>query len=101
MIVMEERPGLDICSGYEVELRVERTDISFHDLAGDKVRINVRVCNAGGQRSEPTEMRIESAPLGAFVPGTKLSCAWSERIFRFTIWPETRSGLTSGSATKY
>jgi hypothetical protein len=73
MIVMEERPELDICSGYEAELRVERTDISFHDLAGDKVRINVRVCNAGGQRSGPTGMRIESAPLGAFVPWRPLT----------------------------
>jgi len=67
MIAMEERPELVVRSGYEAELCVERTDILFHDVAGDRVRIEVTVHNAGLHRSAPTPMRIESAPLGAFV----------------------------------
>jgi hypothetical protein len=55
------------------ELLVERTGISFHDLAGDRVRISVVVHNAGEQRSAPTPMRLESAPLGAFVPWRPLA----------------------------
>jgi hypothetical protein len=73
MIVMEERPELNVRSGYEAELCVERTDISFHDLDGDRVRIQVRVHNAGEHRSPPTSMRLESAPLGAFVPWRPLA----------------------------
>jgi hypothetical protein len=65
---MEQRPELDVLSVLEAELRVERTDISFHDLPGDRVRICVRIQNEGGRRSRPTVMRLESAPLGAFVP---------------------------------
>jgi hypothetical protein len=52
---------------------VERTDIEFHDVTGDRVRIEVTVNNAGGQASRPTTMRIESAPLGAFVPWRPLT----------------------------
>ncbi len=57
-------------SGHDVlgsELRVKRTDISFEDLEGDRVRIKVRVRNEGADRSPLTIMRLESAPLGAFV----------------------------------
>jgi hypothetical protein len=54
-------------------LRVERTDISFEDLVGDRVRIEVVVRNSGGQRSMPTPLRLESAPLGAFVPWQPLA----------------------------
>src|SRR5437899_5205179 len=68
MIVMEKGPELNVRSGNETELRVERTDISFHDSAGGTVRIQVAVHNAGARRSPPTPMRLESAPLGAFVP---------------------------------
>jgi uncharacterized membrane protein len=77
MIVTEKRPGLNVRSEYEIEapefvlreaeLSVERTDITFHDVAGDKVRIQVTVRNNGSGRSRPTPMRLESAPLGAFV----------------------------------
>lgn len=73
MIVMEKRPELNVRSGREAELRVERADISFHDLAGDRVRIRVTVHNAGAHRSPPTPMRLESAPLGAFVPWQPLA----------------------------
>ena len=67
MILMEERQELDVRSEQRTGLRVKRTDISFLDLAGDRVRIQVRVHNTGAHGSPPTPMRIESAPLGAFV----------------------------------
>jgi hypothetical protein len=73
MIVMQERPELDVSSGYAVEPSLERTDISFHDLAGDRVRIQIVVHNEGSYRSRPTLMRLESAPLGAFVPWQPLT----------------------------
>jgi len=73
MTVIEKRPELDVSSGYENELRVERTDISFHDVDGDRVRIQVTVHNSGTHRSPPTPMRLESAPLGAFVPWQPLT----------------------------
>src|SRR5262245_62077232 len=73
MLVMEEKPALNVASDYKAELRVERTDIVFHDLPGDRLRIQVTVHNAGGQRSRPTTMRLESAPLGAFVPWRPLT----------------------------
>ena len=83
MIVMEKRPGLNVHSEYEVETReaelreaelsVERTDITFHDVAGDKVRIQVTVRNKGSGRSRPTPMTLESAPFGAFVPWQPLA----------------------------
>ncbi len=73
MIAMEKRPELNIRSGYDAELRVERTEISFHDLTGDRVRVQVTVHNVGARRSPPTTMRLESAPLGAFVRWQPLS----------------------------
>jgi len=73
MTVMEKRPEFDVRSGQETELRVERTDISFQDLDGESVRIQVTLRNPGWRRSQPTTMRLESAPLGAFVPWQPLS----------------------------
>lgn len=78
MVVLEKRPELNIASGYETDfgeanLSVERTDISFHDVAGDKVRIQVTVSNTGTRLSQQTTMRLESAPLGAFVPWQPLA----------------------------
>ena len=73
MVVMEKRPELKVDSGCEAELRVEPGDISFHDVTGGNVRIQVKVRNAGAGRSEPTTMVLESAPLGAFVPWRPLA----------------------------
>jgi len=73
MIVMEKRPESDVRSGGSAQLCVERTDISFQDLTGDRVRIEVTVHNAGAGRSRPTSVRLESAPLGAFVPWQALT----------------------------
>jgi hypothetical protein len=73
MIAMEEKLELDVPSGQEAGLHVEPADISFEDLAADRVRIRVTVHNAGAGRSRPTTMRLESAPLGAFVPWRPLT----------------------------
>lgn len=73
MIVMQEGPELDVSSRHAVEPSLERTDISFQDMAGDRVRIQVTVHNEGPRRSRPTFMRLESAPLGAFVPWQPLA----------------------------
>jgi len=73
MVVMEKRPELNVRSGSEAELRLDRTDISFRDVAGDRVRIEVTVHNDGWLRSTPTVLRIESAPFGAFVPWRPLT----------------------------
>jgi len=73
MIAMERTPGLDVHSPCEAELRVEQTDISFQDLSADCVRISVRIHNHGNHPSSPTIMRLESAPLGAFVPWQPLA----------------------------
>jgi len=68
MFVMEREPEVNVVySELESELTLERTDITFHDVPGDKVRIQVTVRNNGSGRSRPTPMRLESAPLGAFV----------------------------------
>jgi len=48
-------------------LVVPREGIRFRDVAPGLVRIWVDVVNRGPRRSKPTRMRIESAPLGAFV----------------------------------
>jgi hypothetical protein len=73
MIAIDERQELDVHYGYEAELVVERTGISFQDVDADRVRIQVTVQNEGPDRSRPTVMRLESAPLGAFVPWQPLA----------------------------
>lgn len=54
-------------------LHVERTSIRFHDAAPGRVRIAVDVENRGAVRSAPTNLRLESAPLGAFLPWRPLA----------------------------
>jgi len=48
-------------------LVVPREGIRFRDVAPGLVRIWIDVVNRGLRRSKPSQMRIESAPLGAFV----------------------------------
>jgi hypothetical protein len=48
-------------------LRAERTDISFHNISPDVVRVDVHVTNEGCLLSPPTEVVLQSAPLGAFL----------------------------------
>ncbi len=73
MVVLEKKPELGFARRSQAELRLDRTDILFHDLDGHRVRIEVTVHNEGVDRSPPTLMKIESAPLGAFVPWTPLA----------------------------
>jgi len=73
MTLIEKRPEISLRSGREAQLRVHPTDISFHDLPGNRVRIQVTVHNEGAGRSRPTSMRLDSAPLGAFVPWQPLT----------------------------
>ena len=73
MTVMERMPEVDVRLKHEAELCVERTGILFEDLPGDRVRIQIAVHNRGEGRSLPTFMRLESAPLGAFVPWQPLA----------------------------
>ena len=71
MIAVERQPGIEIRS--EDELVVEATDISFQDLDGESVKILVKIRNDGEHRSRATLMKLESAPLGAFVPWQPLA----------------------------
>jgi hypothetical protein len=48
-------------------LRADRTDITFSNLSADLVRIDVRVTNEDRLPSPPTEVQVQSAPLGAFL----------------------------------
>jgi hypothetical protein len=54
-------------------LVVDPTDITFDDLTRDTVMIRVRIRNEGEHRSIPTNVRLETAPLGAFVPWRPLA----------------------------
>lgn len=49
------------------ELHVQRCGISFHNIAPDRVRIELEVENRGQERSQPTDLHLEAAPFGAFV----------------------------------
>jgi len=73
MIVMEKKPELEVRSRQVNELRVERTEILFNELDEDTLWVGVMVHNAGEQPSQPTVMKLESAPLGAFVPWQPLA----------------------------
>jgi hypothetical protein len=53
--------------------RVDRTDISFHNTAADRVQIGVTVHNRSSEWSPPTTMLLQSAVLGAFVPWRPLT----------------------------
>jgi len=76
MTLIETAPKLSpgfLHSEQGADLRVERNDISFYDVPGDKVRIEITVRNEGLRSSRPTSLRLESAPLGAFVPWRPLA----------------------------
>ncbi len=72
MPVAEERPEIGTQLVPRPEVWVERKDISFQDVEGGNVRIQVKVHNAGTQRSRATSVCLASAPFGAFVPWTPL-----------------------------
>jgi len=73
MLVVERKPSPTVTPQLCADLRVDRTDIAFHDLPGDRVQVQVTVRNAGNLSSRPEVMRIESAPFGAFVPWQPLA----------------------------
>lgn len=54
------------------QLVVRREDIRFCDDGSGWVNISVTVRNGGEGPSRPTRMRIDAAPLGAFVPGRRI-----------------------------
>lgn len=54
-------------------LEIDQTDIVFANVAADCVRIEITVHNRGEVPSLPTLMRIEAAPLGAFLPTRSLA----------------------------
>jgi hypothetical protein len=55
------------------ELVVQRTDINWCNIAPGRVQIAVNVMNVGESRSQPTIIRLQAAPLGAFVPWKELT----------------------------
>lgn len=71
--IEQPRPELAVHSQSEADLIVDPSDISFHDLDKERVLIRVRVRNGGTQRSKRTFIRLQSAPLGAFVPWRPLA----------------------------
>ena len=73
MIVLENKPELKVRSEFEAELVVGPADISFQNLTAGTVIVRVTVRNESRQRSKPAIMRLESAPLGAFVPWRPLA----------------------------
>lgn len=64
---------LEIRTNREAKLTVSPVGITFQDLTANTVEIRVMVCNEGDRRSSPTFVRLESAPFGAFVPGSPLA----------------------------
>jgi hypothetical protein len=73
-------------------LRADRTDISFQNITPDLVRVDVRVTNDGDLWSAPTEVALQSAPLGAFL-------TW-QPLLTLTVPPLAphTSAVVSGSA---
>jgi hypothetical protein len=73
-------------------LRADRTDISFQNVTPDVVRVDVHVTNDGSLWSPPTEVALQSAALGAFLP-------W-QPLMTLTVPPlaPRTSAVVSGSA---
>ncbi len=55
------------------QLYVRHTDISFHNTARNQVVIEVTIHNPLAERSMPTIMKVQAAPLGAFVSWSHLT----------------------------
>ena len=67
MTVLEKAAELEVRSKCNAGLVVDPADITFDDLTRDTVVIRVKIRNQGGHPSNPTFVRLESAPFGAFV----------------------------------
>lgn len=68
MNVLEKTAEFKVRSNPNAGLIVDPADITFEDLTRDTVIIRVRIRNEGEHPSSPTDIRLESAPFGAFVP---------------------------------
>ena len=73
MTVLEKATERHVRSNHNDGLTVYPADITFDDLTSDTVMIRVTVRNEGESRSNPTSIRLESAPFGAFVPWRPLA----------------------------
>jgi hypothetical protein len=73
MTAVETAAELSARSTSEAELTLYPSDITFHDLNRDTVLIQVKVRNDSEHSSSPTVVTLESAALGAFVPGRPLA----------------------------
>ena len=54
-------------------LRVRREDIEWRNVSPEVVRITVTVHNAGAAPTEETEILLQAAPFGAFLPWKPLA----------------------------
>lgn len=54
-------------------LRIGRTDISFYNITGERMGIDIRVYNGSWEPSAPTVLTVEAASLGAFLPWTPVT----------------------------
>src|SRR5262245_53127677 len=79
-------------SSLAAELTVRREYIVFHNVAPGRVRLSVTVANGGPVCSEPTVLRIQQAPLGAFV-------AWND--LTALVVPPIEPGDTVEVATEF
>jgi hypothetical protein len=68
-VAFQPRSGL----GLGAELRLERGDVTFHNVNRERVRLEVTVRNFGDDPSEPTHAVLMAAPFGAFVPWRPLA----------------------------
>jgi len=69
-IALEQTPTL---ARRAAELVVGRRDIWFENVAAERIRVEITVHNAGDEASEPTDLALQAAPLGAFVPWRPLT----------------------------
>jgi hypothetical protein len=73
MTVLEKAVETRVPSNCNAGLIPDPWDITFDDLSRDTVIIRVRIRNQSERRSTPTNVRLESAPFGAFVPARALA----------------------------
>ncbi len=63
------QPELSLELGTDkTQLSVQRENIQFFNVDRDTVRIEITIFNQGDLLSPPTDLRLEVAPFGAFVP---------------------------------
>ncbi|HEV2319582.1 MAG TPA: hypothetical protein VGV18_07520 [Verrucomicrobiae bacterium] len=73
MTVLEKAVEMSVPFNRVAGLIVDPADILFDDLSRDTVIVRVRIRNESERRSARTQVRLESAPFGAFVPSRPLA----------------------------